>query len=45
MKKIMTAMNNPNLNKELKSENNIELICKDIYERLDYGTKDNKQEN
>lgn len=30
MKKIMTAMNNPILNEELKNENDVELICKDI---------------
>lgn len=30
MKKIITAMNNPILNEELKKENDIELICKDI---------------
>jgi len=30
MTKIITAINNPELNKELKRENNIELMCKDI---------------
>ena len=29
--KIITAMNNPKLNEELKNEKNIELICKDIF--------------
>lgn len=28
---IITAMNNPKLNEELKKENNINLICKDIF--------------
>lgn len=28
--KIMTAINNPSLNEELKNENNIQIICKDI---------------
>ena len=28
--KIITAMNNPELNEELKKEKNIEIICKDI---------------
>ena len=30
MKKIITAINNPNLNEKLKQENNLEIICKDI---------------
>lgn len=30
MKKIITAMNNPNINKELKKEKNVEILCKDI---------------
>lgn len=30
MIKIMTAINNPNLNEELKKENNVEIVCKDI---------------
>ena len=30
MIKIITAINNPYLNEELKEENNIEIICKDI---------------
>jgi hypothetical protein len=30
MKKIITAINNPELNEELKKEKNVELICKDI---------------
>ncbi len=29
--KIITAMNNPELNEELKKEKNIEIICKDIF--------------
>ena len=28
MKKIITAINNPNLNEKLKQENNLEIICK-----------------
>lgn len=31
MIKIITAMNNPKINDELKNEKNIELICKDIF--------------
>ena len=31
MIKIITAMNNPKINEELKNEKNIELICKDIF--------------
>lgn len=31
MIKIITAMNNPKINDELKKEKNIELICKDIF--------------
>ncbi len=31
MIKIITAMNNPILNEELKNENNIKIICKDIF--------------
>ena len=30
MKKILTAINNPNLNDKLKEQKNIEVICKDI---------------
>ena len=30
MKKIITAINNPKLNEELKKENNFEIVCKDI---------------
>ena len=30
MKKIITAINNPKLNEELKKENKFEIICKDI---------------
>lgn len=30
MIKIMTAINNPNLNEELKNENDINVVCKDI---------------
>ena len=30
MKKIITAMNNPNLNEELKKESNIKIIGRDI---------------
>lgn len=33
MTKIMTAINNPLLNEELKKENNVEIICKDIQYR------------
>ncbi|MFQ9264508.1 MAG: hypothetical protein ACLR44_05365 [Clostridia bacterium] len=29
--KIITAINNPKLNDELKNEKNIEIICKDIF--------------
>ena len=29
--KIITAINNPKLNEELKNEKNIEIICKDIF--------------
>ena len=29
--KIITAMNNPKLNEELKNEKNVEIICKDIF--------------
>lgn len=29
--KVITAMNNPKLNEELKKEKNIEIICKDIF--------------
>ena len=31
MIKIITAMNNPKINEELKKEKNVELICKDIF--------------
>jgi len=31
MIKIITAMNNPKINDELKNEKNIELVCKDIF--------------
>ena len=30
MKKIITAINNPNINEELKNEKDVEIICKDI---------------
>ena len=30
IKKIITAINNPNLNDKLKMENNIEIVCKDL---------------
>ena len=30
MKKIITAINNPNLNEELKKEKNMNIVCKDI---------------
>ena len=30
MKKIITAINNPKLNEELKKQNNFEIVCKDI---------------
>ena len=33
MKKIITAINNPKLNEELKKENNFEIVCKDIQYR------------
>ena len=40
MKKIITAINNPNLNEKLKQENNLEIICKDIqYNRLLVGLR------
>ena len=29
--KILTAMNNPKINEELKNEKNVEIICKDIF--------------
>ena len=30
MKKIITALNNPNLNEELKKENDVKILFKDI---------------
>ena len=33
MKKIITAICNPNLNEELKKQKNIEIVCKDIQYR------------
>ena len=33
MKKIITAIDNPKLNEELKKENNFKIMCKDIQYR------------
>lgn len=47
MKKIITAMNNPELNNELKNEKDVELMCKDILYRegiIEVLEKNNKVE-